>query len=112
MKKRNLVKVVGDALAEHLEQNGPVTAVFAPFAVKFPVIATENEAILRLAYKAPGQVSLQLGVYRKGTDRLYSNFMSAATSEEMIRCLRDPETQTEWLEQIEHLSKKADDFWD
>ena len=111
-KKQNLVKVLGNALAEHLEQNGPVTTTFKPFYVQFPVIDTNNEGRMQLTYSAPGQVRLQLGIYRKGTDRLYSNFMPARTAEEMIRYLRDPAAHQEWLEQIAHLSEKVDEYWD
>ena len=111
-KKNHLMEVVGNALAEHLEKNRPVTAAFSPFRVRFPVIGTENEGMMQLTYKAPGEVRLQLGVYRRGTDRLYSNFMPAAAVEEMIRWLRDPATHQEWLEQIQHLSDSVDDYWD
>lgn len=111
-KKQNLVTVLGNALAEHLEKNGPVTAAFAPFWVRFPVIDTENDGMMKLTYNAPGNVRLQLGVYRKGTDRLYSHFMPAAPAEEMIRYLRDPASHREWLEQITQLSESVDDYWD
>ena len=111
-KKRNLVNMLGNALAEHLEKKSPVTAAFTPFYVQFPVIDTENMGRLQLTYNAPGEVRLQLGIYRNGTDRLYSNFMPAKCAEEMIRYLRDPATHQEWLEQIEHLSEKVDDYWD
>jgi len=56
-------------------------------------------------------VRLQLGVYRKGSNRLYSNFMPAAAAEEMIRYLRDPASHAQWLEQIAQLSDRVDDDW-
>ena len=111
-KKQNLVKVLGNALAERLEKNSPITAAFTPYCVQFPVIDTKNEGRLQLTYQAPGQVRLQLAVYRKGTNRLYSNFMPAAASEEMIHYLRDSASHQAWLEQIAHLSDSVDDFWD
>jgi hypothetical protein len=111
-KKNHLMEVVGNALAEHLEKNNPVTAAFDPFLVRFPVIDTGNIGTMKLTYDAPGKVRSQLGVYRRGTDRLYSNFMPAAAVEEMIRWLRDPATHQEWLEQIQHLSDSVDDYWD
>lgn len=111
-KKQNLVQVLGNALAEHLEKNSPVTAAFTPFYVQFPVIGTSNEGRLQLTYQAPDRVQLQLCVYRKGTDRLYSNFMPAADAQETVRILRDPASHAQWLEQIKHLSDSVDDFWD
>ena len=100
------------ALAEHQEKNSPVTAAFTPFYVQFPVINTKNEGRLQLTYQDPGQVQLQLCVYRKGTNRLYSNFLTTSDAEEMIRYLRDPASHQVWLEQIAHLSENVDDFWD
>lgn len=111
-KKQNLVKVLGNALAERLEKNCPITAAFTPYCVQFPVIGTKNEGRLQLTYKDPGQVLLQLGVYRKGTNRLYSHFLPASTGEEMIRYLRDPASHQDWLEQIRQLSDSVDDYWD
>lgn len=111
-KKRKLMAVLGNALAEHLEKNGPVTAAFTPFWVRFPVSGTKNEGMMQLTYKAPGELRLQLGVYRKGSNRLYSNYLPDAAAEEMIRCLRDPATHRVWLEQIAHLSDSVDDYWD
>ena len=111
-KKHNLVKVLGNDLAERLEKNSPLTAEFTPYCVQFPVIGTKNEGRLQLTYQAPGQVRLQLCVYRKGTNRLYSNFLPASDAEEMIRYLRDPASHQTWLEQIAHLSDSVDDYWD
>lgn len=110
-KKQNLVKVLGNALADHLEEKSPITAAFTPYCVQFPVIDTKNEGRLQLTYQAPDKIRPQLGVYRRGTDRLYSNFMPAAAPEEMIRWLRDPATHQQWLEQIQHLSDRVDDYW-
>lgn len=112
-KKQNKVaEALGNYLAEYLEKNNPVTIAFKPYSLRFDVYGTQNEGMMKLAYKAPGEVQLQLGIYRKGTDRLYSNFLPAAPLEEMICYLRDPSSHREWLEQIAHLSEKVDDFWD
>ena len=77
---------------------------------------TDNFAMLRVARDAAKdnslQLRLQLGVARRGTDRLYSNFMPAADAQETVRILRDPATHAQWLEQIRHLSDSVDDFWD
>ena len=102
---------LGNFVADQLEKNLPVTASFRGCGLRFEVCGTENEGMIKLEYYAPGQVYGQLGVYRKGTDRMYSNFISAVTAEEMIRYLRDPATHREWLEQISHLSESVDDYW-
>lgn len=105
------MNTVGKLLAEYLERNSPVTAAFGPYYVSFPVVGTENEGRLQLTYHAPGQVRLQVGVHRIGTDRLYSNFLPPADAEDMHRTLREPGTHQLWLEQIGHLSDKVDAFW-
>ena len=111
-KQYEVVKVVGEYLVEQMEKNGPVTVLFRPCGIRFDVYGTENEGMMKLTYNAPGEVRLQLGIYRKGTDRLYSNFMPALGTEEMIRYLQDPAVHQEWLEQIKHLSDSVDDYWD
>lgn len=58
------------------------------------------------------QLRLQLAVFRKGTDRLYSNSMLAADAKETVGTLRDPAFCTQWMEQIKHLSESVDDYWD
>lgn len=102
---------VGNHMAEQLEANLPLTAVFR-YSIRFEVCGTENLGLLKLEYYEPGKVFGQLGVHRKGTDRMYSNFISAATAKEMARCLRDPETHQEWVEQIKNLSEKVNKYWD
>ena len=111
-KQCKVAEALGGYLAEHLEKNSPVTIAFQPCGLRFDVYGTENEGMMKLTYKAPGKVGLQLGIYRKGTDRLYSNFFPSATAEEMVRYLRNPASHQEWLEQIKHLSDSVNDYWD
>lgn len=115
-KQRKLVEALGDYIARYVEENSPVTRGFQPYGLSIDVCGTENLAMLRVSRDAARdgslQLRLQLGVVRKGTDRLYSNFMPAAASEEMIRYLRDSASHQAWLEQIAHLSDSVDDYWD
>lgn len=107
-----IMKAVGNALAENAEHCGAVTVAFEPYTVGFPVRNGKNKGVMRLAYCAPGTVSLQLGVFRKGTDRLYSNYLFKGTAEEMLRYVRDEAKHKGWMESADHLSKSVDDFWD
>ena len=111
-KQQKVAQTLGDYLAEQLENNLPVTIAFKPCGLRFDVYGTENEGMMNLKYNAPGEVRLQLGIYRKGTDRLYSNFLPAKSAEDMIFYLKAPATHKEWLEQIKHLSDCVDDYWD
>ena len=115
-KQRKLVEALGDYIARYVEENSPVTRGFQPYGLRIEVCDTENFAMLRVTRDAAQtdslQLRLQLGVARRGTDRLYSNFMSAADAQETVRILRDPASHAEWLEQIKHLSDSVDDFWD
>ena len=65
-----------------------------------------------VTYQAPDRVQLQLCVYRKGTNRLYSNFLPTSDAEEMIQYLCNPASHQTWLEQIGLLSDSVDDYWD
>ena len=115
-KQYKLVEALGDYIARYVEENSPVTRGFRPHGLSIDVCGTENLAMLKVARDAAQrdslQLRLQLGVVRKGTDRLYSNFMSAADAQKTIRILRDPASHEQWLEQIKHLSDSVDDYWD
>ena len=114
-KQRRLVEALGDYIARYVEENSPVTLAFRPYGLTIEVCGTENLAMLKVDRDAAKdqslQLRLQLGVMRKGTDRLYSNYMPAADAQETVRILRDPASHAQWLEQIKHLSDSVDDFW-
>lgn len=114
-KQCKLVEALGDYIARYVEENSPITLAFRPYGLSIEVCGTENLAMLKVSRDAAKdnslQLRLQLGVVRKGTDRLYSNFMPAADAQETVRSLRDPDTHTQWLEQIRHLSDKVDNSW-
>lgn len=111
-----LVEKLGDYMARYVEGNSPITRGFQPYSLTIEVCGTENLAMLRVSQDAARndslQLRLQLGVARRGTDRLYSNFMPTADAQETIRILRDSATHAQWLEQIKHLSDSVDDYWD
>ena len=115
-KQRKLVETLGDYIARYVEKNSPVTRGFPPYGLTIEVCGTKNLAMLKVSRDAARrdslQLRLQLGVVRRGTDRLYSNFMSAADAQETVRILRDPASHEQWLEQIKHLSDSVDDYWD
>ena len=115
-KQRKLVAALGDYIARYVEENSPVTRGFQPYGLTIEVCGTENLAMLKVArdtaQRESLQLRLQLGVVRKGTDRLYSNFMPAADAQETVRILKDPASHAQWLEQIKHLSDSVDDYWD
>ena len=115
-KQRKLVEALGNYIARYVEENSPITLRFQPYGLTIEVCDTENLAMLKVSRDAVRddslQLRLQLGVVRKGTDRLYSNFMSAADAQETVRILRDPAAHAQWLEQIKHLSDSVDDYWD
>ena len=115
-KQLKLLEMVGDHMARHVEEHSPVTLDFRPMLLYFEIGGTKNTGMLKVARDAAQkdslQLRLQLGVLRKGTDRLYSNFLPAADAQETIRKLRDPAVHTQWLEQIKQLSDSVDDYWD
>ena len=115
-KQKKLVEALADYLAQYVEENSPVTLGFRPYGLHIDVCGTENLAMMRVARDAAQkdslQLRLQLGVVREGTDRLYSNYLSAEDAQETVRILRDPACHEQWLEQIRNLSDRVDDYWD
>ena len=115
-KQCKLVEALGDYVARYVEENSPITRGFQPYSLSIEVCGTKNLAILKVSRDAAQrdslQLRLQLSVVRRGTDRLYSNFMPAADAQEIVRILRDPATHAQWLGQIKHLSDSVDDYWD
>ena len=115
-KQRELVEALGDYIAKYVEENSPITLAFRPYSLTIDVCGTKNLAMLKVSRDAARsdsmQLRLQLGVARKGTDRLNSNFMPAADARETVRILRDPASHEQWLEQIKSLSDSVDDYWD
>jgi len=113
-KQRKLVEALGDYIARYVEENSPVTRGFQPYRLTIDVCGTENLAMLMVSRDAgkPDSLRLQLGVARRGTDRLYSNYLPAADARETVRILRDPASHAQWIEQIKHLSDSVDDYWD
>lgn len=115
-KQRKLVEALGDYMAQYVEENNPVTCGFQPYSLTIEVCGTNNFALLQVDRDAARdgslQLRLQLGVARRGTDRLYSNYMPATDAPETVRILRDSASHEQWLEQIAHLSEKVDDYWD
>ena len=115
-KQYKLAEALGDYIAQYVEKSSPITYEFQPYGLTIEVCGTQNLAMLKVsldaAYPKSLQLRLQLGVVRKGTDRLYSNFLPAADAQETVRILRDPASHAQWLEQIKHLSDSVDDYWD
>lgn len=111
-KMLTVLGAVGNYLADYVEQNSPVTSSFRKEIVRFDFGDSENLGVMTIAYEDPEQLRLTLGVFRKGTDRLYSNFLPKAGVEETVRRLRDPASHEEWAGLVIHLSESVDDFWD
>ena len=111
-KQLKLVEAVCRQLISRIEENSPVTVAFRPFRCSFEVCGTDNLGVVTLQFRSPGQLSLQLGVLRAGTDRLYSNFLPSASEKKALAYLQNPVTHREWLELIGHLSAKVDGYWD
>ena len=110
-KQKKVAEGMGDYLAQHIQKNLPITIGFKPYGLNFDVYGTKNKGTMQLTHRVNGVLGLQLGIFRKGTDRLYSNYLPSAPAEEMIRYLNDPASHQEWLTQIKHLSDSVDDFW-
>lgn len=108
-KKRKLMKILGDDMADYLAQSSPAAPDFQPQGLYFPVGGTRNDGILQILCPQAGQLSLTLGVYRRGTDRMYTHYLCSAAPEEVIAYLREPANRETWLTLLESLSARADE---
>lgn len=114
-KQKKLVEALGDYIAKYVEENSPVTPTFKSYGLNIEVCGTKNVAMMIVSRDEAKddslQLRLQLGVVRKGTDRLYSNYLPAADAQETVRILRDPASHAQWLKDIKQLSDSVDAYW-
>lgn len=107
--------LVLDRLAEELLKGFPGKVPekgdFAPFGFGFEIVDSPNHGLMRIENRNGNARMLRLGVHRKGSDRLYSNYLKTGTNEELIAYLRDPANIPQWLETVAHLSDKVDSFF-
>lgn len=100
-----------EKIEESLEAGEPVKSL----NVSFPIPGTENEArvIFSVPRYAKERYALQVGALRRGTDRFYSNYLQQGEDVQAIRAyLQQESVEAEWVEALQHLSDKVDDFWD
>ena len=102
---------LAEELIKGLQTKIPKSSAFPPFGFGFDIIDSSNHGLMRIEYYREDQRMLRLGVYRKGTDRLYSNYLKTGTNEALITYLQDSCRIPEWLEAMNHLSAKVDDYF-
>ena len=111
-KQTIVMKRVAEELVKGLRTQIPEKGIFRPCGFTFDVYGTQNKGMMQVEYKSGADRMLKLGVLRKGTDRFYSHFLPSGTNQELIAYLGDPNSLTEWLDSIKHLSDSVDDYWD
>ena len=90
----------------------PEKGIFRPYGFTFDVYGTQNKGMMQVEYKCGADRMLKLGVLREGTDRLYSHFLPSGTNQELIAYLEAPNSLSDWLDSIKHLSDSVDNYWD
>ena len=111
-KQTIVMKRVAEELVKGLRTQVPEKGIFQPYGFHFDIFGTKNQGMMQVEYKSGADRMLKLGVFRKGTDRLYSHFLPRGTNQELIAYLEDPNSLTDWLDSIKHLSDTVDDNWD
>ena len=111
-KQTIVMERVAEELVKCLRSQIPEKGIFRPYGFTFDVYGTENKGMMQVEYKSGADRMLKLGVLRKGTDRFYSHFLPSGTNQDLIAYLEDPNSLTDWLDSIKHLSDRVDDYWD
>ena len=105
---------IADELEKPIEKYGKKGVRF-PYSRENQKSAPTNYAQLVVSRNSGDEVSLQIGVCREGTDRLYSNFLFEAgkTQDEIKAWLKNTDVCIPViLNCAKELSDSVDEYWD
>lgn len=88
---RFLAGRAAEVMIQRIEDEVPPSGSFGNISVSFEIPGTENKAVLLIEHSLTGasdQRRLQIGAFRKGTDRLHCNYLLHDTNENIIYFLK------------------------
>lgn len=106
-----VLEKVAEEMVKHLKTAVPPSGIFRPYGFRFEIYGTKNMGMMQVEYKSGQERMVQLGVFRKDTDRLFSHFLPSGTNAQLIAYFEEPANVEQWMESIRHLSEKADGYW-
>lgn len=108
---KDYVKEALSSLAEDGERSIPENGRFSPRAVYLNVAGTQNNGRIAVEYdprEPKTQRLLNVGVSRKGTDKIISRYPVVGTKAEILNYLKDKKSIDEIHNHIVELSDKVD----
>ena len=113
-----IIKKLTDMAVSYLrnvsERTVPENGKFANSFVTIELPESQNIALISIepsAKEPKTQRILLVGVHNKYSDRIFSNYMFTGTKKEVLDYIDGGKNNSEIIDSINTLSKKADDFY-
>lgn len=107
-----LFQKVAEVLTEHAKARVPETGSFRKVAVDAEIGDEDWESTLGIeeSYLSEIERRVTLGVHKKDSDRLVSNYLFKGTKQEVLTWLGSPEGLAQIIEACDHLGEKVKTF--
>ena len=107
--KELLVLKAMDVIADLTRERVPEDGIFQPVSVIFDYPGTSFACKLKVekGYQQTNSRCITAGMYRRGDDRLVSNYLYFGTKEEILAWLSAPENSSLLINTYEHLAERA-----
>lgn len=108
-KMNQLFQKVAEVLTEHAQAKVPETGSFRKVAVDAEIGDEDWESTLGIeeSYLSETERRVTLGVHKKDSDRLVSNYLFKGSKQEVLTWLESPEGLTQIIEACDHLIVKT-----
>ena len=77
-----------------------------PLRIGLTISGVDNQGILELSKR--GEWLVTIGVYRRGTDKLYSHYLCQGDKDKVLAYLRDESSREELYNSLQELSDRID----
>ncbi len=103
-----------DYIKENAERRVPENGKYTKLMALFDINGTSNEARIAIEYDPvdpKNKRTVTAGVVRKGTDRLYTSYISTGTKKEILEFLNSKECPDTVYKSVKKLSSKVDEYF-
>ena len=110
--KKLLVSKAMEVVADLTREKVPEDGIFQSISVIFdyPSTPVTGRLMVEKSYQQTNSRRITAGMYRKGDDRLVSNYLYVGTKQEILAWLSAQENISHLIDTYEHLAEKAKDF--
>ena len=109
-----VIGVVLEAMAKRIEYEVPENGKFNKLSVSCNVPETSNKAMLAIecdALEPKNSRRLSVGVRRKTSDRVISNYILKGTKKEILDYVKNPDNREEIIKTVNNLSESVDNYY-